>query len=132
MLIIVTVSILSTSCVDKCFGSRDTTVFKNNTVANVRVKYFISQQTDSFDISTNFSLNSTDNQKLSVFLYQQADSVLIRYDNIKQKVFFKHNCVGSRNVLCVDEYTQTKKDKCSNYYTYTFTDADYAAADSIK
>ncbi|MEZ4880703.1 MAG: hypothetical protein R2801_11130, partial [Chitinophagales bacterium] len=67
------------------------------------------------------------------------DSLYLMYDNTKHQIFLKSDTnynSTNRNVFFTDSISYKREDifQGKNYlykYTYTFTEADYAAADSI-
>ncbi|MCB9032959.1 MAG: hypothetical protein H6553_03900 [Chitinophagales bacterium] len=66
----------------------------------------------------------------------ESDSIIIVFNDMKKVVFYKdilnnrNIFFSSANIYDIEVQSNNKKDK-TTIYTYTFTEADYAAADSI-
>lgn len=95
------------------------------------ISYDTIHKIDSLEISMG-NIISTSYQYGSTEKFNFIDSVIILYDT-KQKVYYKNeNCnTIIHSPYCENSYN-SKLLKCNGIrYTYTFTEADYAIADSI-
>ena len=126
--------LLITSCVIKDPIKKDSQlILKNNTIRKIVVNYY-SNVYGNHSILINAQKDTT-LSGLPTFMFA-SDSANIYYDTTKILRCVNDASVcnisnNKRNVLCQANYALTQSD-LYNIYTYIFTDADYAAADSIK
>ncbi len=129
IILIITISTLMYSCTDrgcgKCLSINDIN-YINSTNTIIKIKMYknnINYVSLSVDKNKDTLLLNYDN-----FFSNQFDSVYIMYDStkIKKYNFSSNRCTENRNIFCENNYVK------SSVFTYTFSNQDYIAADTIR